>query len=115
MLPLDSDYDERAVYVVSGEVDIAGQTFGVGRLLVFRPGDRISILAVSMARLMLVGGEPMDGYRHIWWNFVASDNTLIDDAVERWHRMDAATGMGQVQGETEFIPVPNRPARKPGA
>ncbi len=72
VLPLDADYEERAVYTVSGEIDIAGQTFGPGRLLVFRPGDRISILALSQARMMLLGGEPMDGPRHIWWNFVSS-------------------------------------------
>ena len=51
VLPLDPDYDERAIYVASGEVDIAGQVFGPGRLLVFRPGDRISVLAISQARL----------------------------------------------------------------
>ena len=72
VLPLDPDYDERAVYVASGEIDIAGDTFGEGRLLVFKPGDRISILANTQSRLMLLGGEPMDGPRHIWWNFVSS-------------------------------------------
>ena len=61
VLPLDPDYDERAVYVASGEIDIAGDTFGEGRLLVFKPGDRISILATAQSRLMLLGGEPMDG------------------------------------------------------
>jgi redox-sensitive bicupin YhaK (pirin superfamily) len=84
VLPLDADYDERAIYVVSGEVDIAGQVFGAGRLLVFRPGDRISVLAASMARLMLVGGEPMDGPRHIWWNFVSSSQDRIAAAKADW-------------------------------
>ena len=45
VLPLDPDYDERAVFIASGEIDIAGQSFDAGRLLVFKPGDRISILA----------------------------------------------------------------------
>ncbi|HYD15577.1 MAG TPA: pirin family protein [Hyphomicrobium sp.] len=84
VLPLDADYDERAIYVVSGEVDIAGQAFSAGRLLVFRPGDRISILATSMARIMLVGGEPMDGPRHIWWNFVSSSKDRISAAKADW-------------------------------
>ena len=70
--------------VVSGEIDIAGETFGAGRLLVFRPGDRISVLAVSQARLMLLGGEPMDGPRHIWWNFVSSSKDRIDAAKADW-------------------------------
>ena len=84
VLPLDADYDERAVYIVSGEIDIAGQSFGPGRLLVFKPGDRISILANSNARLMLLGGEPMDGPRHIWWNFVSSSADRIDAAKADW-------------------------------
>lgn len=84
VLPLDPDYDERAVYVISGEIDIAGQKFGEGRLLIFRPGDRISILALSMARVMLLGGEPMDGPRHIWWNFVSSSKDRIAAAKADW-------------------------------
>jgi redox-sensitive bicupin YhaK (pirin superfamily) len=84
VLPLDPDYDERAVYVAAGEIEIAGDTFGLGRLLVFRAGDRISITAVSQARLMLLGGAPMDGPRHIWWNFVSSSKERIEQAKEDW-------------------------------
>ena len=84
VLPLDPDYDERAIYVVSGEIDIAGDTFGAGRLLVFRPGDRISVLANAQSRLVLLGGEPMDGPRHIWWNFVSSSKDRIQQAKEDW-------------------------------
>jgi len=103
ILPLDADYEERAIYVVSGEIDIAGDMFGTGRLLIFRPGDRISILALSNARLMLIGGDPMDGPRHIWWNFVSSSKERIDEAKQQWKqgRFDA------VPGETEFIPLPD--------
>jgi redox-sensitive bicupin YhaK (pirin superfamily) len=103
VLPLDPDYDERAVYVVSGEVDVAGESFGAGRLLVFRPGDRISILAGSQARLMLLGGEPMDGERHIWWNFVSSSKERIDAAKADW----MAKRFSPVPGDAEeFIPLP---------
>jgi len=102
VLPLDPDFDERAIYVVSGEIDIAGQTFGAGRLLVFRPGDRISILAVSQSRMMVLGGEPMDGPRHIWWNFVSSSRDRIDAAKADWK----AGRFETVPNETEFIPLP---------
>lgn len=103
VLPLDPDYDERAVYIASGEVDIAGQRFEAGRLLVFRPGDRISILALSNARLMLLGGEPMDGPRHIWWNFVSSSKDRIDAAKADWK----AGRYPLVPGDDlEFIPLP---------
>ena len=103
VLPLDPDYDERAVFIVSGEVDIAGQTFGGGRLLVFRPGDRISILATSQTRLMLVGGEPMDGPRHIWWNFVSSSKDRIAAAKADWK---AGRFAPVPTDDKEFSPLP---------
>lgn len=103
VLPLDTDYDERAVFIVSGEIDVAGEQFGAGRLLVFKPGDRISLLAVSQCRLMLVGGEPMDGPRHIWWNFVSSSKERIAVAKEDWRagRFDLVPG-----DAVERIPLP---------
>jgi redox-sensitive bicupin YhaK (pirin superfamily) len=103
VLPLDPDYDERGVYIASGEIDIAGERFGEGRLLVFHPGDRISILALSNSRLMLLGGEPMDGPRHIWWNFVSSSKERIAQAKEDWHQRRFALVPGD---EKEFIPLP---------
>ena len=103
VLPLDADYDERAVFIVSGVIDIAGQTFEAGRLLVFKPGDRISILATSNARLMLLGGEPMDGPRHIWWNFVSSSRERLEAAKADW----AARRFAAVPGDdVEFIALP---------
>ena len=104
VLPLDPDYDERAVYIASGEIDVAGTRFAEGQLLVFKPGDRISILAVAQSRLMLVGGEPMDGPRHIWWNFVSSSKDRIEAAKADWK----AKRFGLVPGdEKEFIPLPD--------
>jgi len=103
VLPLDPDYDERAVYVASGEVDIAGDRFTEGRLLIFKPGDRLSIMAVSQSRLMVLGGDPMDGPRHIWWNFVASSPERIAAAKEDWRAGRFALVPGD---EKEFIPLP---------
>lgn len=102
-LPLDPDYDERAIFIASGEIDVAGEAFAAGQLLVFRPGDRISVLALSQARLMLLGGEPMDGPRHIWWNFVSSAKDRIDAAKADWKakRFDIVP-----DDATEFIPLP---------
>jgi redox-sensitive bicupin YhaK (pirin superfamily) len=102
-LPLDPEYDERAVYVASGEIDIAGDTFGEGRLLVFKPGDGISILATAQSRLLLLGGEPMDSPRHIWWNFVSSSMERIRQAQEDWRQKRFALVPGD---DREFIPLP---------
>ena len=103
VLPLDAHYDERAIYIASGAVDIAGERFEDGRMLVFRPGDRISILALSNARLMMLGGEPMDGPRHIWWNFVSSSRDRIRAAKEDWQQKRFSLVPGD---ETDFIPAP---------
>ena len=101
-LPFDADTEERAIYVVSGEIEIAGDRFAEGRLLVFKPGDRITVKAARDARIVLVGGATADGPRHIWWNFVSSRKERIEQAKADWK-----TGrFAPVPGETEFIPLP---------
>lgn len=102
-VPLDAEHEERGIYVVSGQVDIAGDKFDAGQLLVFKPGDRITVRGVTHARLMLLGGEPMDGPRYIWWNFVSSSKERIEQAKEDWRRarFDIVPG-----DEEEFIPLP---------
>lgn len=100
--PLDADHEERAIYVVEGRIEIAGDTFDGPRLLIFRPGDRITVTAVGPARLMFLGGAAMEGPRYIWWNFVSSRLDRIEQAKEDWKsgRFDP------VPDETEFIPLP---------
>jgi redox-sensitive bicupin YhaK (pirin superfamily) len=101
-LPLDADYEERAIYIVAGEIEISGDRFAEGRLLVFKPGDRITVKAVRDARIVLLGGAAMDGPRHIWWNFVSSRKERIEQAKADWK----AGRFALVPGETEFIPLP---------
>ncbi len=85
-LPLDAIHEGRAIYTIAGLVSIAHDRFGPGQLLVFRPGDRISIRATEAARFVILGGEPMEGPRHIWWNFVSSRPERIEQAKEDWRR-----------------------------
>jgi redox-sensitive bicupin YhaK (pirin superfamily) len=100
--PLDPDQEERAIYVAEGAVDIAGETFEAPRLLIFRPGDRITVRALRRARLMFLGGAALEGPRYIWWNFVSSRKERIEQAKEDWK-----TGrFAPVPNETEFIPLP---------
>ena len=104
-LPLDADHEERAIYVVAGVVDIAGDKFEPGRLLVFKPGDAVTITAVNDAHFVIVGGAPMDGPRHIWWNFVSSRKERIEQAKADWK----AGHFDKVPGdEIEFIPLPDK-------
>ncbi|MGH7119672.1 MAG: pirin family protein [Acetobacteraceae bacterium] len=102
--PLDTDYEERAVYVVDGEVDIAGAVFDAPRLLIFRPGDRITVKVTRPSRVMFLGGTALKGPRYIWWNFVSSSRERVEQAKQDWKsgRFDP------VPGESEFIPLPER-------
>jgi hypothetical protein len=101
-LPLTREHEERAAFLVAGTVAIAGQSHAAGDLLVFAKGADIVITATESARLMLLGGAPMDGPRHIWWNFVSSSKERIEAAKADWRQGRFAT----VIGETEFIPLP---------
>jgi redox-sensitive bicupin YhaK (pirin superfamily) len=104
-LPLDADHEERGIYVLDGEVNIAGDRFGPGRLLVFKPGDRISIVAATDTHFVVFGGAAMDGPRHIWWNFVSSRKERIEQAKADW----TAGHFQKVPGdEIEFIPLPQK-------
>ena len=104
-LPLPVEHEERGVYVAEGTLEVAGQVFEEGRLLVFRPGDAITLRARSNARVMLLGGEPMDGPRYIWWNFVSSSKDRIEAAKDDWKRARFAIVPGD---ETDFIPLPDK-------
>jgi redox-sensitive bicupin YhaK (pirin superfamily) len=104
-LPLDTDHEERAIYVIEGTIDITGDKFEPGRLLVFKPNDKVTISAATDAHFVIVGGAPMDGPRHIWWNFVSSRKERIEQAKAEW----AAGHFGKVPGdEIEFIPLPEK-------
>ncbi len=104
-LPLDPGHEERALYVIDGVVDIAGDRFEPGRLLVFKPGDRIDVTALHDAHVVILGGAPMDGPRHIWWNFVSSRRERIEQAKADWKAGHFAKVPGD---EIEFIPLPEQ-------
>jgi redox-sensitive bicupin YhaK (pirin superfamily) len=104
-LPISAEHEERALYVVAGEIEIAGDRHGAERLLLLKPGERIDVRAVSDAHVILVGGAPMDGPRHIWWNFVSSRKDRIEAAKADWKSGHFDTVPGD---STEFIPLPEK-------
>jgi redox-sensitive bicupin YhaK (pirin superfamily) len=109
VLPLPDDHEDRGLYVVTGGVTIAGQSFDAGRMMVFRPGDRLAVRAGDEgARLILLGGETLPGPRFIWWNFVASSRERIDAAKEAWRAGDWQHGRFRLPpgDDDEFIPLP---------
>ena len=104
VLPIDAGYEERALYTISGTLEVGPDRFEAGQLLVLRPGDAHRARAVGgPARVMLFGGAPMEGPRWIWWNFVSSRPERIEQAKEEWRRGRFETVPGD---ESEFIPLP---------
>ena len=103
-LPMPDGHQERGAYIVSGSVEIGGQTFEAGRMLLVRAGDRLTITAGARgARLLLLGGASMDGPRYIFWNFVSSSRERIEQAKADWK----GGRFSKVPGdENEFIPLP---------
>lgn len=102
--PFPATQEERALYVLSGSLFVAGDHFPADRLLVFRPGDAITLEAgPEGCHLMLFGGAAMSSKRYIWWNFVSSSKERIEKAKEEWRtgRFDIVPG-----DEEEFIPLP---------
>jgi len=106
--PLPDDHEDRGIYITQGSIEIAGQSFEAGRMMVFRPGDRISLKAGAQgARLMALGGETLNGPRYVWWNFVSSSKDRIEMAKEAWKAGDWENGPFRLPpGDTsEFIPI----------
>ena len=104
-LQIPRDAEERAIYVLEGDVDILGDKFPADRLLAFRPGDEIVVGSERGAHLMLFGGASLGSKRYIWWNFVSSSKERIEQAKEEWRtgRFDIVPG-----DEEEFVPLPER-------
>lgn len=110
VMPLPDNHEDRGAYVVTGSVEIANETFDAGRMMVFRPGDVMTLKAGPQgARIMLLGGETLNGPRHIWWNFVASSQDKIEQAKADWAKGDWASGRFQLPpgDDAEFIPLPD--------
>lgn len=96
---------ERALYLVDGTIEIDGQAIAGPQMLVFGAGASITVRARTRARVILLGGEPLDGPRHIWWNFVSSRPERIEEAKAAWAERRFPTVPGD---EVERIPLPEK-------
>tara|TARA_R110002072_G_scaffold123977_3_gene259332 strand:- start:88 stop:1020 length:933 start_codon:yes stop_codon:yes gene_type:complete len=102
-LPLDLDHEERALYLLTGEIEIAGVHYQPGGMLVLKPGATPTLKARADSRLVVIGGAKMDGPRHVWWNFVSSRKERIEQAKADWRDGHFA----KVPSDDEFIPLPD--------
>lgn len=102
-VPLPTEIEERAVYVLSGELSIAGTDCPAHQMLVLRPGYAATATAKTPCRFMVLGGAVMDGPRYIWWNFVASSRERIEHAKEKWRERRFPLVTGDTK---DFVPLP---------
>jgi redox-sensitive bicupin YhaK (pirin superfamily) len=103
-LELPALAQELALYPVDGDVRVDGQSLASHTLACLVPGQGVRLQAAGATRLMVLGGDALDGPRHMWWNFVSSRKDRIAQAAQDWQ----AQRMGQIAGETEFIPLPEQ-------
>jgi redox-sensitive bicupin YhaK (pirin superfamily) len=99
---LPDEHRERAIYIVKGNVEFSGRSYGEGQMLVFTPRSNPVIISKGQTKLMLLGGEPV-GDRYIWWNFVSSRRERIEQAKADWKE-------GRIilppNDNNEFVPLP---------
>ncbi|NKL38461.1 pirin family protein [Rhizobium leguminosarum bv. viciae] len=108
-LPLPDNHEDRGIYIVEGSISIAGRDYEAPQMMVFRPGDKITVAAGSRgARLMILGGATLAGPRYIWWNFVASSKERIEEAKDEWRAQNWGKGRFDlpINDRDEHIPLP---------
>jgi redox-sensitive bicupin YhaK (pirin superfamily) len=97
------DHEELAIQLIAGTIAVGGELFSDRQLVVLLPGSAPQLRAVDgPAHVVILGGEPLGEPRHIRWNFVASDVTVIERAEELWRE----NRLGRIAGENDRVPLP---------
>lgn len=104
-LPLPENHEDRGIYITEGSIELADKTYETAQMLVFEDGPATIKAGPNGARVMLFGGAVMDGPRHIFWNFVASDPEMIEDAKAEWKKADHGRFVLPPHDDGEFIPL----------
>jgi redox-sensitive bicupin YhaK (pirin superfamily) len=108
---LPKEHAERGIYIVKGAVEVSGNYYSAGQMIVFTKGVDPTIVAKLPTTLMLLGGEPL-GERFIWWNFVSSRKERIEQAKSDWKE-------GRIilppNDNHEFVPLPEDKSRPAGS
>jgi redox-sensitive bicupin YhaK (pirin superfamily) len=105
-LEIENEADERALYLLDGDASLGGTQLEQRNLVLLAPGHRPVLKSRNGTRLMLCGGAPMDGERHVWWNFVSSSRDRINEAKRAWRAGEFAL---PPDDHDEFIPLPEIP------
>ena len=103
---IDHEADERALYLLDGDAAVDGTRIEQQNLVLLAPDHKPVLKSTEGARLMLCGGAPMDGERHVWWNFVSSSRDRINEAKRAWKAGEFDL---PPDDHDEFIPLPEIP------
>ncbi|HET6283815.1 MAG TPA: pirin family protein [Polyangia bacterium] len=101
---LPDQHEQRALFVMGGSVDVAGVRVDAGQMALLAPEQRASVRGIDAAHAVLIGGAPLDGERHIWWNFVSSSRERIEKAKLDWKEGRFPKVPGD---DVEFVPLPD--------
>jgi redox-sensitive bicupin YhaK (pirin superfamily) len=108
-LAVPLEHEERAAYVAEGSVACEREAYHPGQLVILRPGTEAVLKALEPGRVMLFGGAPLEGRRHIFWNFVSSSEERIERAKRDW----SEDRFPKVPGDDlERIPLPSENTRR---
>ncbi|MGB0682041.1 MAG: pirin family protein [Magnetovibrionaceae bacterium] len=102
IITLPGEIAERGLYVLSGGIEIGGEAIGDGTLVALKGGPAVSFRATADSQVFLIGGEPMDGPRNVYWNFVSSSKERIEKAKADWRE----GRFPKVPGDDDYIPLP---------
>lgn len=103
VITVPAEIEERAICILQGQIDIGGDPYGTQRLLVLDPGAEVAVTALETSRIAVLGGAPLDGRRHMYWNFVSSSRERIEQAKSEWRARRFPLVPGD---EDEFVPLP---------
>lgn len=109
VLSIPNEIEERAAYVLSGELEIDGQQFSAGNMIVFVSGKDAEVKAIRNTKFMIFGGNRLEKPRYMWWNFVSTSPELIEQAKEDWRKGNFT----MIPNETGFVPLPEGNFPKP--
>jgi redox-sensitive bicupin YhaK (pirin superfamily) len=77
---------------------------------VLHPGAAV-IRAPQPASVVLVGGAPLDGDRHMYWNFVSSSRDKIEAAKSAWREKRMPLVPGDEHERVELPEAHSPPSR----
>jgi redox-sensitive bicupin YhaK (pirin superfamily) len=95
--------EERAIHILSGELSVDRTNYSKSRMLILKDGVEIKVKANVDTHLIILGGQPLNEPRFLWWNFVASHKERIEQAKQDW----ISGKFGKIPGDDkEYIPLP---------